>query len=75
AALDAYTIAYDYFAGRPTDRKQQSVDAAAWFPRIKFRQDAMIAGFGDRDHSFRHRDQPFRMVITRRPSGAGQSAG
>jgi hypothetical protein len=42
ADLDAYTIAYDYFAGRSTDRKQQSVDAEAWFPRIKFRQGAMI---------------------------------
>jgi len=42
ADLDPYTIAYDYFAGRQGDRKQQSVDAEAWFPRIRFRQGATL---------------------------------
>lgn len=40
--LNPYTIAYDYFAEHGGDRKQQSVDAEAWFPRIKFRQGAML---------------------------------
>ncbi len=39
------------------------------------REGSIFAGFGDRDHSFRHRDQPFRMVITRTAERAGQSAG
>jgi hypothetical protein len=42
STLSPFTIAYDYFHGKPDDRMQQSVDASAWFPNIKFRQDAML---------------------------------
>jgi hypothetical protein len=40
--LSALTLAYDYFHGRSADQRQQSVDASAWFPKIRFRQDAML---------------------------------
>lgn len=40
--LDPFSIAYDYFHKGKRDRNQQSVDASAWFPKIQFRQDAML---------------------------------
>jgi hypothetical protein len=40
--LDPFSIAYDYFYKEKSDRNQQSIDASAWFPRIRFGQDAML---------------------------------
>ena len=40
--LDGFSLAHDYFHGKPGDRRQQHVDASAWFPNIRFRQDAVL---------------------------------
>lgn len=40
--LDQYTLAYDHFHKGSGERTQQSIDASAWFPQIKFRQNAML---------------------------------
>lgn len=40
--LDQLSLAYDYFHGGSVDRRQQNVDASAWFPQIRFKQDAML---------------------------------
>lgn len=40
--LDSYTIAAEYFRGRPMQQTAASVDALSWFSRGRYRDDAVI---------------------------------